>query len=117
MKGKLFRIPLRVVFYQEDGVWIAHCLEFDLAGDGETKQAALNSLETAIQIQLDESIAHDNPSNLFNPADSELFAKFAAGQDVVSGTMFLRLERSRVDHVEIGDVQMREYAGAVAQLG
>ena len=35
------RMPLRVVFYREEEVWIAHCLEFDLAGDGATREEAL----------------------------------------------------------------------------
>ena len=37
-QSRNLRVPLRVVFYREDEVWIAHCLEFDLAGDGMTRE-------------------------------------------------------------------------------
>ena len=41
VRTKALRVPVRVVFYREDGEWVAHCLEFDLIGDGTTKQEAL----------------------------------------------------------------------------
>jgi predicted RNase H-like HicB family nuclease len=76
------RIPLQVVFYQDDGQWVAHCLQFDLAGVGDTKADAIALLSEAIGIQVQESLKSGNPRNLFTPADSELFQMFAAGQDV-----------------------------------
>lgn len=74
---KPFHIPLRVVFYREDEAWIAHCLEFDLVGDGDTREAALQSLAEAIGLQLEASVEHDNPRNLFRPAPGEFFQMFA----------------------------------------
>ena len=68
---------MRTVFYKEGGAWIAHCLEFDLIGDGPTKRKALKSLSQAIAIQLEESVKHNNPANLFTPADGEFFRRFA----------------------------------------
>ncbi len=47
---KTLRTSLRVVFYKDDGEWVAHCLEFDLCGDGKTKEQALKSLSQAIQV-------------------------------------------------------------------
>jgi len=38
------RVPLRVLFYKDDGDWIAHCLEFDLLGDGAASGEALGRL-------------------------------------------------------------------------
>jgi len=75
---KSLRIPLRVVFYPEDGGWIAHCLEFDLLGSGGTKQDAIESLAEAIRLQVEESVRSANPRNLFSPADGEYFERFAA---------------------------------------
>jgi predicted RNase H-like HicB family nuclease len=77
---KTLRIPLRVVFYREEGQWIAHCLEFDLIGSGETREEAIGQLTAATQIQVEESLKHDNPRNLFFPAESQFFQMFAAGK-------------------------------------
>jgi hypothetical protein len=76
------RIPLRVVFYKEAGDWIAHCLEFDLIGDGPTKAKALETLNEAIRVQVAYSFEHQNIDNLFSPAEGKYFRMFAAGKDV-----------------------------------
>jgi predicted RNase H-like HicB family nuclease len=101
---KDFRIPLRIVFYKDNSAWIAHCLEFDLVGDGETKPAALEGLVKAIELQVEASIEFDNPANLFKPADGELFAKFAAGRDVACGEIHFKWATVAID-----EAQTREY--------
>jgi predicted RNase H-like HicB family nuclease len=62
-------VPIRVVFHRDDGTWVAHCLDFDLMGDGETKRQALSALREAIALQVMASIEHDNPRNLIKPAN------------------------------------------------
>lgn len=69
------RVPLRVVFYEEDGDWVAHCLEFDLVGCAATRESALQRLSEATR-------QNQNLANLFTPASGECLAKFAAGHDV-----------------------------------
>ena len=81
------RIPLRVVFYEEDGDWVAHCLEFDLVGVAPDKQAAMKLLSEAVCIQIAESQKSQNLKSLFRPADSEVFHKFAAGKDIAKGEL------------------------------
>ena len=76
------RIPLRVIFYQEEGRWYAHCLEFGLLGDGGTQHEALTSLGLAIEAQASFSLEHASPQSLFCPAEPRFFEMFAAGQDV-----------------------------------
>ena len=78
------RIPLRIVFYKESGDWIAHCLEFDLLGDGPTKAKALDALSEAIRVQVAYSFEHKNIDNLFSPAEGKYFRMFAEGKDVAS---------------------------------
>ena len=62
-KGSLihFNIPLHIVFYKEESRWIAHCLEFDLLGDGHTKEKAVHCLAEAIAIQFESSLEHNDP--------------------------------------------------------
>ncbi len=99
-------MPLRIVLYQQDGDWIAHCLEFDLCGDGNTQEEALDNLDRAIFIQIEESVAHDNAANLFSPADARIFQMFAEGKDRVVSVPAIRLN---TEIVEIQDVTAREY--------
>ena len=100
-------IPLRTVFYRDDDSWIAHCLEFDLIGDGQTKKEALENLCKAVLIQLDFSVKNNNMRNLFSPADGELFRRFAAGKksDVAVGKLLLSVESLKIENVEA-----REYS-------
>lgn len=101
---RTLRIPLRVVFYKEDGDWIAHCLEFDLVGDGDTKDAAWANLCDAIVTQVHHFVENPNPANLFSQAPGRYLAMFAAGEDTVVAEMSLHL-----DHVSLDDVEAREY--------
>jgi hypothetical protein len=84
-------------------------LEFDLAGDGPTKDAALESLSTAILIQMEQSAA--NPANLFTPADGELFRMFAAGRDIAIAELQLDAAPVQVERTEY-----REYSDADNEL-
>ncbi|HEX6985897.1 MAG TPA: hypothetical protein VF170_10995 [Planctomycetaceae bacterium] len=107
---RTLRIPLRVVFYPEDGEWIAHCLEFDLLGSGSTKQEAVESLAEAIRLQVDESLRHDNPRNLFSPADGEYFEMFAAGREIAAGELHIEPAALSKAPVLIERAEVREYA-------
>jgi hypothetical protein len=108
-KTETFRIPLRVVFYKEDGDWIAHCLEFDLIGDGPTMSEAWECLSDAIAIQFQASVEHQNFENLFNPAGSKYFIRYARGRDTADGTLKVLIEKLRTATPQIDDVKAREY--------
>jgi len=94
-ESRKLRLPLRVVFYREGESWIVHCLEFDLTGDGMTKEDALAVLSDAIALQALASLECQNPANLFTPADGELFHKYAAGADIVDGVLMLSIKALR----------------------
>jgi len=102
------RIPLRAVFYKEEGNWVAHCLEFDLLGHGSTKKEALESLSEAIFIQLSFSVEHDNLDNLFSPADGKYLRMFAAGKDTsIQGQLKFEVA---IDSVTLEGIKTREYS-------
>ena len=103
---KTFRIPLRVIFYKEDGCWVAHCLEFDLCGDGASKEEALRELFESIKIQVEETVRHNNPRNLFTPASSEVQERFFAGKHTtIQGEIKLTIEPLIIE-----DTEYREYS-------
>ena len=103
------RVPLRILFYQADGQWIAHCLEFDLIGDGATKEQAMARMFEAIAIQVQVSLEYNNPENLFKPADSRYFLMFAAGRDVASGEHHFKLDSVTIDHAETREYSESEH--------
>ena len=71
-------LPIRVILYQEEGRQVAHCLEFDLMGDGDTTAEAIEDLAEAIRIQIAETVASGNWRSLFTPADGKFFQMYAA---------------------------------------
>ena len=104
---KKLRVPLRIVFYRDGQSWIAHCLEFDLLGDGDSREDAFSSLTQAIKMQAEASVELGNLENLFKPADPRLFLMFAAGSDVASGELHIDL-----DSISIDEAETREYVDA-----
>lgn len=115
---KTLRVPLRVVFYREDNDWIAHCLEFDLIGDGSSKREALESLSEAIVLQFKASLEYNNPKNLFSPADGKYLEMFAAGTNVANGILEIEtIERRLRDASDIiENIDAREYDEADSEL-
>jgi hypothetical protein len=103
------RIPIRIVFYQEEGVWIAHCLEFDLIGDGSTQKEAMECLEGAIAAQVEASIKYKNLANLFTPAEGKYMQMFAAGRNILRGEV--RLKPLHIDSIYVDHAEIREYVG------
>ena len=110
-----WRVPLRVVFYKEGAEWVAHCLEFDLMGDGPTKKDATDQLVEAISLQVEASLLSKNLVNLFRPAEGKYLAMFAAGKDAAIGELHLKF-----DSITIDEAEAREYVdpedGSEAEL-
>lgn len=75
-------LSLRVVFYRQEGLWIAHCLEMDVMGHGDQMQDAFTMLEQAVLTQIGESVHRGNLSNIFQPADGHVFQMYFSGLPV-----------------------------------
>ena len=101
---RTIRLPLRVVFYYEHDRWVAHCLEFDLLGDGKSQKEALDCLSEALVLQVTASLEHDNPENLFTPAEGVYFRRFAEGRHVAVGEFNIQLEG-----FDLHEIEAREY--------
>jgi hypothetical protein len=113
------RIDLRIVFYQEAEIWIAHCLEMDVMGHGKVKGVALDMLLDAMATQISASIEVNNHANIFMPADSRFFEMYAAGKNVAKGQCEISIPeiQKRItpkNDVRIESISYREYAGALA---
>lgn len=68
-----------VAFYRESGRVIAHALEFDLIGDGDTREDALECLAKSVAIQAEFAMENPNGAEiLFRTAPPEIVTKAEA---------------------------------------
>lgn len=116
-KMQKLRIQLRAVFYKEDDLWFAHCLEMDVMGHGSDKIKAFQMLNGAIDEQIRMSLGNHNPANIFQPADGRFFAMYAAGTDSIQGVCEVPIKvvaQRKAENVEIQNVEAREFQGQLA---
>ena len=69
-------LQLRVLGYFEDGYWVAHCLDMDIMGHGNTFEEAKAALADAIRAQISFAIFKNNLGLLWNPAPAPYHAMF-----------------------------------------
>ncbi len=77
-------IHVDALIYEEDGVVVAHALQFDIVSTGDSIQDAVNDLTEACQAQLEYAIKHKNMDNLFRPAPPDVWDNFFEAQRVRS---------------------------------
>jgi len=84
----MLRLPLNIVVYQpSDAIdvehWIAHCLEFNVIGEGDRPQSALNRLAAVAGNNINrERDKVDVFRNLIQPASWYYYLAFAEGQSI-----------------------------------
>ena len=70
-------IPLRVLGYEEDGEWLAHCLETDLVGTGSDFEEALAALRELTEMQLSFALFRGQLSLFHKPAPTWVIETFS----------------------------------------
>lgn len=71
-------LNLQVVLYQDDGYWVAHCVELDVVGSHPERGQALDRVMRVIGSQIRYAMKND-PSfvGLFRPPRPDLIPKMA----------------------------------------
>jgi hypothetical protein len=113
MPKESFRIDLRIVFYQESGFWVAHCLEMDVLGHGPDKETAMENLAIAMGMQFEESLRNNNPANIIQPADQKYFEMYFSGKDVAKAECVINCVQKVAKHsgrIQIDGVTGRVFA-------
>ncbi len=77
MAGKPISDSVHILVHLEDGVWIAHCLEFDLLADGEDPKSALTRLFGVIETHINYIYKNGLTDELYRPAPVEYWRKLA----------------------------------------
>ena len=71
-------VKVSVLGYKEHGDWVAHALEMDLIGVGDTWEEALSELSGSIHTQVSFAKYQGDDSLIFRPAPAEFFERFQA---------------------------------------
>jgi hypothetical protein len=72
--------------------YVAHCLELDLIGEGETKPKARSSLEELIEIQW--QVCDDNGLDLRQTDDNDQWKDYYNGEDTLKKKFVIQKHRS-----------------------
>lgn len=67
-------INILLSFDEDNHVWLAHCLEMDLFGTGDTPKAAVKELLEVLQSHLED--ATPNQSDFLFPAPKEYWVQY-----------------------------------------
>lgn len=103
------QLSLRIVFYREADAIIAHCLEFDLLGEGTSHEEAIDSLVETIHLQLNEAAAGSQTNDLLHPASEDYVQMFAAGKPNQRLATAIGNFQREMAPLDIADVQCRDY--------
>ena len=71
------RTTFRATVLDENGMWIAHCLDLDIVETGPTSEEAVDALVKAVALQLAYAREENNYEYLVKLAPHEAWQKFA----------------------------------------
>ena len=85
---------LDVLLAPDEGGWLAHCLQLDLAEWGETREAAHTNLLDVVRAHVESTVENDNLDHLFHPAPLEVWKQFFQGELLSEHTLTLDVPAS-----------------------
>jgi predicted RNase H-like HicB family nuclease len=69
-------ITFNILIKQEDGEWVAHCLELDIVAVAQTPEAAKEEIFDLIDAQLSYAFRHDNLAHFYHPAPASVWEEY-----------------------------------------
>lgn len=110
-------ITVSVLGYREDGEWVAHALEIDILGYGETFEEALQDLEDLVKMQLSFAKYKEDPSLIPHPAPNRYWKIYHIlrthkVRDLISGGKTDDDEKYRVSGFPVHHVNTEKFAVA-----
>ncbi len=74
-------LTISVLIYDEDGYRVAHGLEMDLKGRGETDQEAVAELVGMVKAQVSFALKRNEPDLIYRPAPKSYFRRFREARE------------------------------------
>ena len=69
-------IKLNVLIYEEDGEWIAHCLQMNIVAANNNKESVQEDIIDLIKAHVIFAFENDNIGNIFQSAPPEEWTKY-----------------------------------------
>ncbi len=66
-------LSVNILIKEEDGLFVAHCLELDIVAAAKTFDEVQREIISLICAQIDYAFSNDNLENLFHPAPQEVW--------------------------------------------
>jgi hypothetical protein len=76
MKAHYYDLSIRVLIYKEDDQFVAHALELDILGYGDSEDEAKKELKDLVASQLSFASCVGKPDIVTFPAPKEFFARW-----------------------------------------
>jgi hypothetical protein len=76
MNKEPFPVSFSILIREDDGLFVAHCLELDIVATGPTLTEAKTCIIDLIRAQLDYAFNNDNLDNLYHPAPREVWQEY-----------------------------------------
>lgn len=84
-------LQLRVLGYRdEDGGWVAHCLETDLVGEGDSWKDAMACLVGLTEAQISFAVSRGKPGLVLHPAPIHIIERYQTLYDRALTTLSVR---------------------------
>lgn len=80
-KKERLSIPLSGVAYADGDLWIAHCLQLDVAAEGKTAEEAIDNVIELIGFHVQTAMEVGDIQSIFRPAPPEIWKMFWLAED------------------------------------
>lgn len=80
------KIDLRIIVYPENDQLIGHCLEMDIAAEGETVAAAVQNVVDLCMFQLEVAIEKGDLESVLRPAPPEYWRMYYTAREAAQPT-------------------------------
>lgn len=83
-KPTTFNFEFSGVAYPEGDFWLAHCLQLDVVGQGDTPEAAAREMIDLTLFHLREALHDNDVKSTFRPAPVEIWYEYDDGRPMKS---------------------------------
>ena len=92
---------LHVLIYQEENLWLAHCLELDIITANSDQPTVAKDIVDLIRAQIESAADHGNLESIFKPAPPEDWAKLYYASKACNVKKLSRPDKSPFAGVEL----------------
>jgi predicted RNase H-like HicB family nuclease len=100
-----FRFTFRALVYREDRFWIAHCLETDVAAEGESPADAVHTLGELLTSLVEQAIKEGDLRSVFCPAPHDIWRLYGLGKESKIAAR-LSKRRSSINGIEVRELAL-----------